>query len=59
MKTCKNCLWADCCGAEGRCEYYTPAEGFDNIEEREYKEQLRERAYEYRKIVEEFAEAEN
>lgn len=56
MNICKNCLWSDQCGSElsasGRCEYFTPM--FDyNLEEKEYKRFLQERAVADAQIVKE------
>lgn len=57
MKTCDNCYFFDDCResdkAKGRCEYYYPLIGSENIAIREFEEDLRMREEEYRKVVEE------
>lgn len=55
MKTCNNCLYCDNCSAEdksnGRCEYYDPLIGAENIAKRQYEQDLKARAEEYLVIV--------
>lgn len=56
MNICKNCLWSDQCGdtlgVSKRCEFFTPM--FDyNLEEKEYKRSLKERAVANAQIVKE------
>lgn len=54
MKTCENCLWRDqCTDAVGRCEYYDPVEGAENVAEREYRQDLDERHREYLELIRE------
>lgn len=54
MKSCKNCYWYDKCSEhEERCEYYDPIYGADQIAVKEYQTDLKERAEEYRELVEE------
>lgn len=57
MKTCSNCYFFDNCNdddkAEGRCEYYCPLIGYENIALKEYEADLKMRAEEYQQVVEE------
>lgn len=57
MRTCNNCLYCDNCNEDdkinGRCEYYDPIDGYEGIAERQYRQDLQERAEEYWAVVNE------
>lgn len=53
MKSCKNCYWYDKCDHTGRCEYYDPIYGAEQIIRKEYEVALYERVSEYDDIVKE------
>lgn len=57
MRACDNCYFFDKCKDEdkidGRCEYYSPLFGEENIALNEYEEDLKVRVDTYQEIVDE------